>query len=102
MKINFLEKKNSFIKKDFIFRPGFYWRIILLCAFIIISLSFLFSYYLFIQVSQESVLLSTNNSGELQLVNKDNLEKTLNYFSEKEKKSEEILNSPVPVVDPSL
>jgi hypothetical protein len=54
------------------------------------------------QTNQESILSTANNSGELPLVNKDSLGKVLNYFSEKEKRSIEVLNSPAPVVDPSL
>jgi len=102
MKINFFKKDNSFKKKDHTFHSNFFWKIILLCAFIIILFSFVFSYRLFMQTNQESILSTANNSGELPLVNKDSLGKVLNYFSEKEKRSIEVLNSPAPVVDPSL
>lgn len=101
MKINFSKKENSLKKKDFTFHPNFYWKIILLCAFVIILFSFLFGYYLFMQTNQESVLPATNG-GEVSLVKEDNLEKVLNYFSERERKSIEILHSFAPVVDPSL
>jgi len=102
MKINLFKKENSFKKKEFTFHTNFYWKIILLCAFVMISFSFVFGYYLFIQTSQESILPTTNNDMELFLIKKNNLEKVLNSFSEREKKSIEILNSSVPVVDPSL
>lgn len=102
MKINLLKKENSLKKKDFTLYPSFYWKIILFCAFVMILSSLFFSYYFFIQISQEFILPIANNGGELPLVNKDSLKKALNYFSEREKKSIEILNSSVPVVDPSL
>ncbi|MFA6258041.1 MAG: hypothetical protein WC671_03495 [Candidatus Paceibacterota bacterium] len=102
MKINLFKKEKSFKKKDFTFFTNFYWRIILLCAVVIIFLSFLFSYRLFVQINQDSVLPIENNDGQLPIVNKDRINQVLNYFSEREKKSIEILNSPAPVVDPSL
>ncbi len=102
MKINLFKKEKSFKKKDFTFHSNLYWRIILLGTTIIILLSFIFSYHLFIQINQDPVLLIENNSGQLPLVNKDRIDKVLNYFSEREKKSIEILNSPAPIVDPSL
>jgi len=102
MKINFFKKENNFEKKDFTFRPNFYWRIILFGTTIILFLSFIFSYHLFKQINQESVLLPTNEDGQSGTINKDRILKVLNYFSEREKNSIRILNSPAPVVDPSL
>jgi cell division protein FtsW (lipid II flippase) len=102
IKINLFKKEKSFKKKDFTFHSNFYWRIILLCTTIIIILSFIFSYNLYIQISEEPVLPIENNDGQFPLVNKDRIDKVLNYFSEREKKSIEILNSPASVVDPSL
>ncbi len=102
MKINFFKKENSFKKKDLIFHPNFYWKIILLCVFVMIILSFLFGYRLFVQTNQEPIFSVTNDNGQFSMINKNRIEKVLNYFSEREKKSIEILNSPTPVVDPSL
>lgn len=102
MKINFFTKKNNFKKKDFTIYPNLYWKSILFCAFVIILFSFIFSYRLFVQTNQEFSLPSMDNGGELPFINKDSFEKVLSYFSEKEKKLIEILNSPAPVVDPSL
>jgi len=102
MKINFFKKENSFKKKDFTSRPNFYWKIVLFSTAIMILLSFVFSYHLFGQINQEPVLSFTNEDGKLGTINKDRILKVLNYFSEREKNSVEILNSPAPVVDPSL
>lgn len=102
IKINFLKKEKKFDKKDFTFNADFYWKIILLCATVIILLSFVFSYRFFMQINKEYVLPVVNDNQEFLKISKDRIEKTLNYFSEKEKKSTEILNSPAPVVDPSL
>lgn len=102
MKIDFFKKEKSFKKKDFSFHPNLYWRIVAISAIIIILSTFLFSYRLFRQINQESILPLANVDGQLPIVNKDRIEKVLNYFSEREKKSTEILNSRTSIVDPSL
>jgi arginine decarboxylase-like protein len=102
MKINLFKKEHNFKKKDFQFNTNLYWKLFLLGAFIIILYAFFFGYQLFTETNQE-ITLSTNGSTEqIETVNKDRVLKVLNYFSEREKKSAEILNSPAPVVDPSL
>lgn len=102
MKITLFKKQNNFKKKDFTFHLNFYWRIILLCAVVMIFLSFLFGYRLFVKISQKPILQFPNENGVAYVVNQDYILKALNYFSEREKKSNKILNSPSPVVDPSL
>jgi hypothetical protein len=102
MKINFFKKENSFKKKDFTFHPNFYWKIILIGTIVIILLSCIFSYLLFVQVNQEPALSFTNENEQLPTVNEDRIEKVLNYFSEREQNSNQILNSSSSVVDPSL
>ncbi|MFA6177705.1 MAG: hypothetical protein WC694_02315 [Candidatus Paceibacterota bacterium] len=102
IKINLFKKEKSFKKKDFIFHTHFYWRIVLFCAVVIIFLSFLFSYRIFMQINQDHILSNTNDSGQSPMINKERIKKVLNYFSEREKKSAEILNSSAPVADPSF
>lgn len=102
MKINFIKKKNSLKKKEFIFHANFYWRIILLGAAVTIFSSFIFSYRLFTQTNQESVLPPANENKTADVAIQDRISKALNYFSEKENKSDKILNSPPAIVDPSL
>lgn len=102
MKITLFKKKNSFKKKDFDFHPNFYWKIILLGAVAIILSSFIFSYRLFARINQEPILSSVNENKTAWMVSQDRILKALNYFSEREKKSNKILNSSPAVVDPSL
>lgn len=102
MKITLFKKKNSLKKKDFSFHPNFYWRIILLGAAAIILLSFIFSYQLFTRINQEPILPSVNEKEAAGAISLDRILKALNYFSEREKKSNKILNSSSSVVDPSL
>ncbi|MBU0999318.1 hypothetical protein KKG24_03385 [Patescibacteria group bacterium] len=102
MKINFFKKENNFKKKDFAFHPNFFWKIILISTMIIIFLSLLFGYGLFKQTNEEPILPLTNNDGQFPVVNKDRIEKVLNFFYTREKKSIDILNSSSFIVDPSL
>jgi len=102
MKINFLKKKNNFKKKDFVFNPNLYWKITIFGIFILMILSFFFGYYLFKQTNQEIVLQLTDNGEQIPTIDKDRIAKVLNYFSERDTKSNQIINSPSPVVDPSL
>lgn len=102
MKINLFKKENSFKKKEFTFHANMYWRIIPVGVIVIIILSFIFSYRLFVKINQEPVLSDTNESNQLPIISKDRIEKVLNYFVERENNSNRILNSVSPVVDPSL
>jgi len=104
MKINFFKKEKSFKKKDFVFNSNLYWKFAVGGGFVLVLLFSFLGYRFFTQMNQESVLpiTSTNTSGQVPTVQKDRIEKALNYFSAREQKSAEILNSPVPVVDPSL
>jgi hypothetical protein len=101
MKIKFFKKENNFKKKDFTFNPNLYWKLAVGGALVIVLLSSFFGYRLFTQINQEPVLSATNVGGQIPMVKKDRIEKVLNYFSAREQKSTEILNSPSPVVDPS-
>jgi len=101
MQIKFFKIKKSFKKHGLTFKPDFYWQLIVLTVFILVLASFLFGYYLFMQINKESVL-SIESIGRQETIKKERLKKVLEYFSLREKKSIKILNSPAPVVDPSL
>lgn len=102
MKIQFFKKQNNFKKKDFILDSNLYWRVAVSIAFVLILTSFVFGFRLFLQINQEFSTPETVGSTQTRLINKNRISKVLDYFSEKEKKTAEILNSGVPVVDPSL
>ena len=102
MKIKLFKKQNNFKKKDFVFHLNFYWRIIILCAIVMVFSSFLFGYRFFVKINQRPVSQFTNKESMADALNQNNILKALNYFSEKERRSNEILNSPSMVVDPSL
>lgn len=102
MKIEFFKKEYNFKKKNFDINPIFYWKIVVLSMVILVIFSFVFGYCFFVQINQVFVLPDINTGGQVGTVNKDRIEKVLNYFSDREQTSNEILNSPTPVVDPSL
>ncbi len=100
MEINFFKKKKKFRKGGMDIKPDLYWRYILYMVFVLIIASCAFGIYLFWGVNTESAPI-VNSSGQ-DMIKKERLDKVLEYFSEREKKSVEILNSPSPIVDPSL
>ena len=102
MKIEILKIKKSFKKGGFHTNPNISWEFILCMALIVVLASFIFGFYLFKQINEEFVVPITNTDGQIEMVKKERIEKVLDYFSEREKKSTEILNSPAPIVDPSL
>ena len=103
MKFQFPKKKKDFFKKDESqIKSEFFWKIILYLTFAIILVSFVFGFNLFSQINKEPVISSTGISLQLNTARKDRIEKVLNIFSEREKKSSAILSSPSAIVDPSL
>ena len=101
MNLNFLKKKKKFKKGGLGIKPDLYWKYILCIAFLLIIFSCAFGLYLFMEINKESVL-PVININEQNIVKKERIDKVLEYFSEREKKSLQILNSPSPIIDPSL
>lgn len=96
------KKEKKFEKKEFTFNAYFYWKLAIVGAFFLIALSFFFGYYLFTKINKEPDLSAQSGNGQIPTVNKNRISEVFRVFSEREKKSAEILNSPAPVVDPSL
>lgn len=97
------------IKKNFAKRRGglwtninFYWKLAVTFMFIVFAVSFFFGYRLFLIHSADADLSSEGGNGQIKTIKKERIDKVLQYFSDKEKKSNEILNSPSPLSDPSL
>lgn len=102
MKIEIFKKHNNFNKKSPNLDPVFYWKFVATIIFILIIIFFFFGYFTFTKVNQEQDLSTMGGGEKVPSVNKDRIGKILNYFSEREQKSKEILNSGASVVDPSL
>jgi uncharacterized membrane protein len=102
MKINFFKIKKHFKKGGLHINPDIYWEILLIMAFIIVLLFFSFDFSLFQTINKGFTTSNENAGSQPKTINKDRIDKVLQYFSDREKKSTQVLNSPVPVVDPSL
>lgn len=100
MKIKFFEKKKKFQKGGIHINPNIYWSVCLSLAFVIILASFVFGFYLFKSINQEFKI--ENNDDLAKKINQEMFDNVLEYFSGREQASNKILNSPSPVVDPSL
>ena len=102
MKIHFPKKEKNFRKKSSEINIRLYWHIIFFLGFVLTLAAFSFGFYFFRQISLESVLEKIGASQQAETVKKERIGKVLEYFAEKKQKSNQILNSPAPIVDPSL
>ena len=101
MQIKFFKKEKKFRKESSGFSPSLCWELAV-GIMLVTSLFFIFfGYRLFTRVNQEPVL-PVNNINELETVKKERIEKILEYFSLRKQKSNQILNSPTSIIDPSL
>ena len=66
-----------------------------------VLVSIVFGVYVFIETNKDLALPVVSNDSK-EIIGKERFDKVLNYFSEREKKSNEILNTHFPMIDPSL
>ena len=102
MDLKFLKRKKNFKKGNFQIRPDLYWHLALCVGVLFTFPFFIFGFYLFKQVNTEPELQAQNSNKQIEVAKKERVQNVLKYFSDREKKSTEILNSPSPIVDPSL
>ena len=104
MKIQLFKKQIKFSHSKWTkIKPELHWRIAIWGFFVLLIISFSIGAYLFIRESKAINSLSFDNTKTS--LNTDGLEriqKVLSMFSEREKKSAEILSSPSIFSDPSL
>lgn len=102
MKIELFKIKKSFKKESFSVNPNTYFRFVVLIAFAVILVGFGFGFYAFKEFGKESFEDVNKIDQNVELSKKERIEKVLEYFAEKDRKSIEIINSPAPIIDPSL
>jgi hypothetical protein len=102
MKIKFFKIKKDYKKENYEVNFNTYWKIIVIFSFLALVASFIFAFNFFTQTNKEGDLTFGKNSGEISNTEKERVKNAIDYFSEKEKKSIEILNSLPAVIDPSL
>lgn len=101
MEIKFFKKQKKFKKGGLSTNLDIYWKYIFYITLVLIVISSAFGLYLFLKINNKSIVSIANTDIE-NTIKKERVEKVLEYFSEREKKAIEILNSPSPIIDPSL
>ena len=102
MTLKLFKKQKSFRKGGLHIDPNICWKYILFATFTIILLSFAFSFFLFLEVNKSSPVSSAPATSTLDQISGERIDKALEYFRNRQTKSSEILNSPSPLVDPSI
>jgi|GEM_PF-1677054 len=104
MKIKFFTKEKNFRKEkeSLWLNTSFYWKLAVFFLFAVFLSSLFFGYYLFMQINKDSQVSSSGAGSQVDTIKKERISKVLDYFSERKKKSNEIINGGSPVVDPSL
>jgi len=102
MRLKFFKKRERIFKKGgFHTNPDISWEVVLFLAFALAALSFVFGFFLLQEVGKEPGASELSGRGQAKIIEKERIDKALDYFSEREKRSAEISNSPSPIVDPS-
>jgi len=101
---NFFKKERNFKKEreGMYFNINFFWKIAVCLMFLVTLVALFFGYRIFIQTNKEIVLERSNINGQFETIKKDRIEEVLKYFSARKQKSNEILNYPASISDPSL
>ncbi len=102
MNIKIFKNKKKFKKGGFHTNPNIGWEIILFINLFLVAFILIFGVYLFMLTNKESEADGRESGSQIKIVKKDRIDKVLEYFSLREKKSADILNSPSPLIDPSL
>ena len=102
METKFFKKEKSFKKESLGLNLNFYWKLAVYFIFLVILFSFFFGYYFFKQINEEPVWEADGDNSQVETIRKEKIEKVLEYFSLRKQKSNQILNSPAPIIDPSL
>lgn len=102
MNIEFLKFKKSFSKKDFQIDLTVYWKTILCFMFLMLIVSSIFGFNLFIKTNKDSTFTNVNTRNQVENERKTRIENVVKYFSEREKISNDISSYPSLFVDPSL
>jgi len=100
--LKFFKKEKKFKKESSWFSLALYWRLVVFLVFLSAIFSMFFGYYFFNKEGRESASGSSALGGQVEKIKKERIEKVLEYFAVKKQKSNQIINSPAPVVDPSL
>jgi anti-sigma-K factor RskA len=104
MKIKFFKREKNFKKdkKGLWLNINFYWKLAVCFMFVAVVAVAFFGYSLFVKINKELVVSAKADGNQVQAIKKERIDKVLEYFNLRKQKSDQILVSPAPVVDPSL
>ena len=104
MEIKLFKKERKFAKKEQESRLSisFYWKTAVCFMLAVAVFSVFFGYYFFQQINKEAVVDEGDVISQVGTVKKERIDKSLLYFSIRKERSNQILNSPAPVIDPSI
>jgi len=102
MDIKLFKTKNNFKKKRSEPNPDLYWRIVLAVAFLLLILSVVWGFSLFTKINKDPETPLAGVNEQLEKLKKERINKVLDYFFGRAVKSEEIIKSSSPVIDPSV
>jgi hypothetical protein len=104
MEIKFFKKEKNLVKgkRSLWMDINLYWRLAILLLFAMAVSSAFFGYYFFKKVNAEIVPEEGGEGSQIKTIKRERIEKVLEYFSMRKERSNEILNSPSPLIDPSL
>lgn len=102
MEIKIFKKERSFKKRNSELNPQLYWNLLVYLTLGSVLISALLGYRLFKEINRELPVSPQFDHSKSDLIKKERINKVLLYFSEREEKSNEIRNSPAPIIDPSL
>ncbi|MEK9181619.1 MAG: hypothetical protein AAB786_01215 [Patescibacteria group bacterium] len=98
----FFKKERKFKKESSWLNINFYWKFVLGIVFLAIPLSLFLGYRLFLETDKDFVLREDEMEGVPKIIRKERIDRALEYFSSRKEKSNQIINSPAPIIDPSL
>ena len=100
--IKIFKTKKGYRKTERLINPTIYWKLVLFIGFLLVLASVLFGLYLFMIINQEFVAPQGNTTSGIETVSKERIDSVLKYFSDRDQKSTQIINSRSPITDPSL
>src|SRR3989344_1381202 len=100
MKIKFFKREKIFKKGGFHTNPDISWEVVLFLALALAAASFIFGFFLLKEVGRGVGEGELGAGEQAKIIEKERIDKALDHFAEREKRSAEILNSPSPIVDP--
>ena len=100
--MKFFKREKKFKKRSLHLSPNLFWKLTVLVMLMVAVFSAIFGYYLVLRVNKEFIVPPSTSSGQVEIVKKERIDKALVNFSLRKTLSNQISNSPAPIIDPSL